>query len=172
MNQLPRIQPLTLLLAFGGILVFASLPRFSQAQTTDAGKVELAAKNASVFGERLAFDSKSNTIRGQIKAEDSIDWSFQVEKPGWYQVVVHYSLPKAIGSKQAGFNATIGDQNRLGPIHATGKADRFLPQVLFDPVNLPKGVHQLKLQLVGVSRLSDMQIQRVEMVKAPEPGVP
>lgn len=162
----------TLTAALAQLLILASPVFFATAQVAEIGRVSLSAKSAELVGEQLTYDAESATIQGLHRPEDSVHWSFAIDKPGWYQVVVHYALPAGKSTDKSGFNATIGDQNRLGPIHPTGQPDRFLPQVLFDPVNLPKGDHRLKLQLVGPTRLSGLRIQRVELLKAPEPGVP
>ncbi len=138
----------------------------------DAGRVVLEGSKAVLLGERLQFDPNSKSVNGLAKPSESLSWGFEIPKSGWYQIVVHYALKEDRNGGKSSFNATIGDQNRLGPIHSTGSLDRYLPQVLFDPVELPSGSHQLKLQLKEMRRSSDLQIRKVELVRAREPGVP
>lgn len=132
----------------------------------------LEGSKAVLKGERLHFTEKSRTISGLTKSSEAIEWKFKVEKAGWYQVVVHYALKDGKNLGHSAFNATIGDQNRLGPIHSTGAEDRFLPQVLFNPVELPAGSHELTLQLKEPARPLELRISKVELVRAREPGIP
>ena len=136
------------------------------------GKLVLEGSKAELTGERLQYDLKSKSVRGLAKPSESLAWSFQIDKSGWYQVVVHYALTEDRNAGKSVFNATIGDQNRLGPIHSTGSMDQYLPQVLFDPMELKAGGHQLKLQLKDSPKSSDLHIRKVELVRAREPGVP
>lgn len=138
----------------------------------NGGRIVLEGSEAIVKGERLQYSEKNRSITGLAKPPESIEWKFKVEKTGWYQVVVHYALKEGKNLGQSAFNASIGDQNRLGPIHATGAVDRFLPQVLFNPVELTAGIHQLKLQLKALARPLDLRISKVELVRAREPGIP
>ena len=141
-------------------------------QPSDPGRVSLVAAAARLSGEHLAVDKSSSTITGLAKPAERLDWSFDIARSGWYQVVVHYSLKDLAKGQKAGFNATVGDQNRLGPIHSTGDSTRFLPQVLFDPIELGKGPHSLSLKLTPGSNPVGLAISKVELVRAPEPGVP
>lgn len=141
-------------------------------QPSDPGRVSLLAARARLTGEHLAVDKASGTITGLAKPAERLEWPFQVDRDGWYQVVVHYSLKELAKGQKPGFNATVGDQNRLGPIHPTGDSSRFLPQVLFDPIELKAGSHRLSLKLTPDSVVNGLAIRKVELVRAPEPGVP
>jgi hypothetical protein len=154
------------------ILLFLSLGELPDTQLPEIGKISLEAKQALLFGEQLQQIGPDGIISGLAKPSDAILWRSSVEKPGWYQIVVRYSLKDDGDQNQASFNAIVGDQNRLGPIHATGRSDRFLPQVLFDPIELPKGAIELKLQVQRASALSGLMIQGVDLIKAREPGIP
>jgi hypothetical protein len=105
-----------------------------------------------------------------MRAADSIDWGFRIDRAGWYQVVVHYALAADPLKGSGVFEAQLGDQTRLGPMHATGASDRFLPQVLFDPVELPRGDHRLTLRLKDATKAVDLRILKTELVRAREPG--
>lgn len=152
-------------------LVFA-LPAAAQ-KAVDGGKIVLEGSKAVLKGERLQLDAKTGVITGlAARPSETITWPVRVEKAGWYQVVVHYALKDGKKIGQAAWNATIGDQNRMGPIHATGASDRFLPQVLFNPMELSPGRHELQLQLKGAAQGLDLHISKVELVRAREPGIP
>ncbi|MFM7315571.1 MAG: hypothetical protein ACKO5E_01370 [bacterium] len=165
---MPSLCPslfLCLILALGQSPPARTLP-------PDRGRVTLEAARARLTGEHLAVDKASGTITGLAKPAERLEWPFQVDRDGWYQVVVHYSLKELANGKKPGFNATVGDQNRLGPIHPTGDSSRFLPQVLFDPIELKAGSHRLSLKLTPDSVVNGLAIRKVELVRAPEPGVP
>lgn len=151
-------------------LCFA-LPAAAQ-KAVDGGRIVLEGPKAVLKGERLRLDAKTGVITGLVKPSETIGWKFNVEKAGWYQVVVHYALKDGKKIGQAAWNATIGDQNRMGPIHATGADDRVLPQVLFNPMELTPGGHELQLQLKGAAHALELRISKVELVRAREPGIP
>ena len=139
----------------------------------DPGRVVLSGSSAKIRAERMEFDKPAGAIQGLMRPADSVEWDFQVDRAGWYQVIVHYALAvdplKGVGV----WEAQVGDQTRLGPIHATGAGDRFLPQVLFDPIDLETGRQQLKLTIrSGGAGLPEMKIRKVEIVRAREPGRP
>ncbi len=139
--------------------------------TSDPGRVALEASGAKIRAERLSFDKASGSVLGLMRPADSVEWDFRIDRPGWYQVIVHYALAVDPLKGAGGWEAQLSDQTRLGPIHATGSGDRYLPQVLFDPVQLDAGKQRLKLAIRGSSGgLSDMRIRKVEIVRAREPG--
>jgi len=169
-HRMLRILRLSLIFA-----VFASV-RGGEKQAgapSDPGRVALEASAAKIRAERLEFDKASGTVLGLMRPADSVEWDFRIDRPGWYQVIVHYALTVDPLKGAGGWEAQVGDQTRLGPIHATGSGDRFLPQVLFDPVQLGAGNQRLKLALRGGSGgVPDMRIRKVEIVRAREPGRP
>jgi hypothetical protein len=138
----------------------------------DAGRIVLSADKAKVRAERFGIEKGDRFLKGSIKPADSVDWAFRVERAGWYQVIVHYALPADPLKGKAQWEAKVGDQTRLGPIHSTGAGDRFLPQVLFDPIELGQGEHNLTLATRGNRPVDDVRIVKVELVRAREPGRP
>jgi hypothetical protein len=148
------------------IVLAGSVP----ASGEDSGRVILAASAAKLTGERLTVDKPTGVVSGPMRASDSIDWGFRIDRAGWYQVVVHYALAADPLKGSGVFEAQLGDQTRLGPMHATGASDRFLPQVLFDPVELPRGDHRLTLRLKDATKAVDLRILKTELVRAREPG--
>jgi len=153
-----------------GIFILAG----QQAATkpSDPGRVMLGPDGARLFGERMELDREKSLILGLSRPAERVEWDFEIKRPGWYQVVVHYSLKELKNGQKPGFDARIGDQNRLGPIHPTGDESKFLPQVLFDPVELPGGRHRLALGLTKQTELKGLTVQKVELVRAAQPGIP
>lgn len=138
----------------------------------DPGRVALEAGTARIQAERLNLEKASKTLGGQWRQADSVEWDFRLDRAGWYQVIVHYALPADPLKGAASWKAVVGDQTRLGPIHATGSGDRILPQVLFDPIELKAGAHRLNLAIRSESAVADLKIRKVELVRAREPGRP
>jgi hypothetical protein len=138
----------------------------------DPGRVALEAGNARIRAERLEIEKSSKTLGGDWRQADSVEWDFRLDRAGWYQVIVHYALPADLLKGTASWKAVVGDQTRLGPIHATGSNNRFLPQVLFDPIELKAGEHRLNLAIRSESAVADLKVRKVELVRAREPGQP
>jgi len=163
---------LVLVLASGVFAHAADPPETSAKPNADPGRVALEVGNARIRAERLDLEKASKTLGGQWRQADSVEWDFRLDRPGWYQVIVHYALPADPLKAAASWKAIVGDQTRLGPIHATGSGDRFLPQVLFDPIELKAGAHRLNLAIRSESAVADLKIRKVELVRAREPGLP
>lgn len=139
----------------------------------DPGRLVLEAASAKIRAERMEFDKPAGAVQGLMRPADSIEWDFRVDRAGWYQVIVHYALATDPLKGTGGWQAIVGDQARLGPIHATGSGDRYLPQVLFDPIELDTGKQQLKLSIrSGGTGVPELKIRKVEIVRAREPGRP
>ena len=139
----------------------------------DPGRLVLEAASAKIRAERMEFDKPAGAVQGLMRPADSVEWDFHVDRAGWYQVIVHYALAADPLKGAGGWQAMVGDQTRLGPIHATGAGDRYLPQVLFDPIELETGKQQLNLSIRSNSAgLNDLRIRKVEIVRAREPGRP
>lgn len=137
----------------------------------DTGRLVLDGASARIRAERMEFDKESKAVHGSMRPADSVEWDFRVDRPGWYQVIVHYALASDSLKGAGSWKAEVGDQTRLGPIHATGAGDRYLPQVLFDPIELDTGKQQLKLSIrSGGAGLTELKIRKVEIVRAREPG--
>jgi hypothetical protein len=122
---------------------------------SDPGRVMLAPDGARLFGERMELNREKSLILGLSRPAERVEWDFEIKN-----------------GQKPGFDARIGDQNRLGPIHPTGDESKFLPQVLFDPVELPGGRHRLALGLTKQTELKGLAVQKVELVRAAQPGIP
>ncbi|MBI1325168.1 hypothetical protein GC170_18545 [bacterium] len=137
----------------------------------DPGRLVLEAASAKIRAERMEFEKSSGAVHGLMRPADSVEWDFRVDRPGWYQVIVHYALAADPLKGEGSWKAVVGDQSRLGPIHATGTGDRYLPQVLFDPIELDTGKQQLKLSILSrEAGVPELKIRKVEIVRAREPG--
>lgn len=137
----------------------------------DPGRLVLEASFAKIRAERMEFDKRAGAVQGLMRPADSVEWDFHVDRAGWYQVIVHYALASDPLKGTGIWEARLDDQARLGPIHSTGAGDRYLPQVLFDPIELDTGKQQLKLSIrSGGAGLNDLKIRKVEIVRAREPG--
>lgn len=161
---------------FGLCLLFAGVANVrggDQADSAkgDPGRVVLEGSSAKIRSERMEFDQASGAIVGLMRPADSVEWGFRVDRAGWYQVIVHYALVADPLKGDGVWEARVGDQTRLGPIHATGTGDRYLPQVLFDPIELEAGDQGLKLAIrSGMAGLPEIKIRKLEIVRAREPG--
>lgn len=93
-------------------------------QTTD-GAIVLPAAEAKIHGETAQYESGSgkDNIGFWTKAEDYVTWSFNVKKPGKFDVFVTYACEK--GSGGSAFTVAVGDEKVGGKVEETGNWTGF-----------------------------------------------
>ncbi|CAN5839205.1 hypothetical protein BH23PLA1_BH23PLA1_24940 [soil metagenome] len=128
------------------------------------GIVELPADRANLQGERFQLSSDRTAIVDWVDPREHVVWEFLLPESGPYAVLVEYAAPGGRGGCL--FAVEIAGQVRQGHVHATGRDDRFLPQLMMTAVELESGVNRLVVRAVETPRGFVMNLRRVRLVPA------
>ncbi|MDR3690413.1 MAG: alpha-L-fucosidase [Fimbriimonas sp.] len=112
-----------------------------QQQARD-GSLVLNAVDADVSGSNAQFEAAKNAIGFWTKQEDTVSWSFDLKKAGFFHVRVEVACEDV--SKGSKFDVTVNNQKVSGTVPGTGGWEKF--------VSLDLGT--LKLDTLGKTTLT------------------
>jgi len=156
---------LILLLSLESLLGAESLPI---PQALD-GEVVLHASNAVVHGTMLRYEPQTNKncLGFWTKAEDWADWSFEIKRPGSFEVEVWQGCGKGQGGSEVAVEA--GGKRFDFVVEETGHFQIFLPRKL-GRVELVAGRHSLAVKPERKKAGAVMDIRQVRLL--PATGLP
>lgn len=128
---------------------------------SDGGEILLPARQATVFGQRLAYRPTLDVLAPWVVAEDMVEWQVEVGEAGSYDVFVELA---ADGASAGDFYLieTEGSRTR-GEVPDTGGYDRFEEQAS-GSLKLRAGVNRVLLRPDGPLKRELADIRAVRLV--------
>jgi hypothetical protein len=129
------------------------------AQQLRDGRVILAARDATVHGKHLRYESTKDTLGYWFDAGDWVSWQFEIKKPG--NLIVE--LVASCDSDSAGshYSVEIGNQRLQDRVQNTGSFRRFLARragtLDFDK----PGTYTLSIHVIDKPALAVMDLRAV-----------
>ena len=139
---------------------------FVTVQAAD-GSVKLAAGEAIIHGEAIVCQTVDglDNIACWTNPKEWIDWTFQVKKPGKFNVEV--TLACEAGSKDSEYAVTVADQTVRGKVESTDGWYKFVDRTLPGVVELPKaGRYTLSVKATSMPNGAVMNLRTVTLKPA------
>ncbi|QNN24653.1 alpha-L-fucosidase [Planctomycetales bacterium ZRK34] len=126
------------------------------------GTITLAAHDALTHGKMLRYEPQphKNTVGYWVEADDYVEWNFQVDKPGEYEVIVYQGCGKGHGGSEAAVH--IGGKTLNFTVEDTGGFQNFVERDL-GTVNLSPGDQTLSIKPIRKAKLAVMDVRRVTL---------
>lgn len=161
------------LLASGAIGASADEPKPIK-QLAD-GRVFLTARDATVHGKKLRYESLKDTLGYWFDAGDWVSWNFEITKPGKFLVDLRQSCgPDSAGSH---YIVQVGNQKLKDKVQQTGSfrefRDRRIGTLEFDkPGTYTLSIHVLDKPQLAVMDLKMVTLTPPDFGRAPPAPVP
>ena len=137
-------------------LEFAESPKFIAEgirQRLD-GTVNLVANQAvrqTVHADKtpvlfLSPDARGGRILGWRRVEDSVAWTFQVDRPGRYRPSIEFNNPESLNCYGRRFEVTVAGQTLRASVPLSGRHYRYDRYRLAGAFTLKPGVHTLTVK--------------------------
>ncbi len=146
------------------VMEIAGKPKVTAIPLSQAadGSVSLGAIDATVSGSTAQFEASKNAIGFWTNAADTVSWTFDLKKAGYYTLKAEIACEEA--SKGSTFDIMIGDQKVSGTVPGTGSwsnfTNLFLGSVkLATPGKVTVKVIPTHLSGYGVMNLKSIKIE-------------
>jgi hypothetical protein len=131
------------------------------------GRIVLHASTAQVHGKKLQYEplEKKNTLGFWVEASDHASWSFEVARPGRFEVHVWQGCGKGSGGSEVEISA--GDQRARFTVEDTGHFQNFKERQV-GTFNLEKaGPQMLEVRALSKPGAAVMDLRQVVLVPVP-----
>jgi len=145
---------------------FASKNYVKPAQLS-GGRIVLHASKAQVQGKKLQYEplEEKNTLGFWVDAEDHASWSFDVTRPGRYEVHVWQGCGKDSGGSEVEISA--GDQRTRFTVEDTGHFQNFKERTVGTLAFKQTGPQKLEVHALSKAGVAVMDLRQVVLVPVP-----
>src|SRR3954466_16126256 len=150
-------------LVFFGIMVCACLASAGE-------EILLHASKAIVHGEMLRYEAQTNKncLGYWTKAEDWVEWKFNVERPGVYDLEVWQGCGKGNGGSDV--RVDVAGQNFDFVVDETGHFQSFIPRQLGRVHFWKAGDYTLALKPQNKKAAAVMDCRQIRLIPQPQTG--
>ena len=106
-------------------------------------KTEHADKTPKLF---LSPDAWGGRIMGWSRAEDSVSWTFRIDRPGRYRPAIEFNNPESLNCYGRRFEMTVAGQALRASVPLSGRHDRYDRYSMAGAFTLKRGVHTLTVK--------------------------
>ena len=94
----------------------------------------------------LSPDARGGRILGWRRVEDSVAWTFQVDRPGRYRPSIEFNNPESLNCYGRRFEVTVAGQTLRASVPLSGRHYRYDRYRLAGAFTLKPGVHTLTVK--------------------------
>lgn len=131
------------------------------------GRIVLHASTAQVIGKKLQYEplEKKNTLGFWVDAADSASWSFDVTRPGRYEVHVWQGCGKDSGGSEV--EISVGEQRARFTVEDTGHFQNFKERQVGTLSFEKAGPQKLEVRALSKPGAAVMDLRQVLLVPVP-----
>lgn len=131
------------------------------------GRIVLHASTAQTQGKKLQYEplEKKNTLGFWVDAADSASWSFEMTRPGRYEVHIWQGCGKGSGGSEV--EISMGDQRARFTVEDTGHFQNFKERQVGTLAFEKAGPQKLEVRALSKPGAAVMDLRQVVLVPIP-----
>lgn len=128
------------------------------------GAYELSAKTAAIYGQDINFESGPDTVGFWHGEQDHLEWTIDVERPGWFEVQLEWSCaPYSAGNRLV---LEHGAQRLSLTVESTGAWNQF-SKVTLGQIELGQGRQTMLIRPDGpLIKPALLDLRAIRLIKA------